>query len=601
MDVEQESKSSVIISSDEAGDYLIVAGGEVYTGSIAANESLTIKLKQDLVEGERVVATVTDAANNEGKNEFIADATPPSIEVTQTSDKTVLLTSTEAGTYEVIIGDKTYTGPITSGETVTINLVDIAEGTPELIATVADKFGNTGSKSLTLDLQAPKVEVYQKDATTLFVRSDEDATVTVTINGTEYSVDAIANTDVEFPINAPLEGGDRIDAIAQDQFGNESEFNNTVPVTSAADNTLLGLIGLDVAGLIDLKQQAFATADADNNLQKVTLYQNKLLGLTAVEFDYSQQIADEFGLKISTNENGGLLGLGLVDLADAFIIIEEKDGGLLDNQKVLEFLATVELKGSGLLGGLLGSLLNLNLLESIVIESQDSFGFTNSADIGSLLGADLLDELFSTPLAVEGDKRLNKSDSLDYADSEESVRLYGHEGNDTLTGGSANDIIRGGNGTDTIDGGAGNDYLDGGNGADTIKGGAGSDLIIGGEGNDTITGGTGTDLVLFELLNAQDATGGNGTDTWTDFEVGHPETNPEADILDVSALLGDEVNAENIDQYLSVEQDANGQVTLKIDRDGQDDAFEATALVHLGVQSPDLSLQQLLDNHQILF
>ena len=94
---------------------------------------------------------------------------------------------------------------------------------------------------------------------------------------------------------------------------------------------------------------------------------------------------------------------------------------------------------------------------------------------------------------------------------------------------------------------------------------------------------------------------GNGTDTWTDFEVGNPETNPEADILDVSALLGDEVNADNIDQYLSVEQDANGQVTLKIDRDAQGDTFEATALVHLGVQSPDLSLQQLLDNHQILF
>ena len=163
------------------------------------------------------------------------------------------------------------------------------------------------------------------------------------------------------------------------------------------------------------------------------------------------------------------------------------------------------------------------------------------------------------------------------------MRLYGHEGDDVLIGGAGDDLLRGGNGSDTLEGGAG------------------SDLMIGGEGNDIITGGTGTDLALFELLNAQDATGGNGTDTWTDFELGNPQTNLEADAIDVSALLGDEVNAGNIAQYLSIEQDANGQVTLMIDRDGQDGGFSATALIHLGVQSPDLSLQQLLDNQQILF
>ena len=594
MDVEQESKSSVIISSDEAGEYLIVAGGEVYTGSIAANESLTIELKQDLVEGERVVARVTDAANNEGKNEFIADATPPGIEVTQTPDKTVLLTSTEDGTYEVIIGDKTYTGPITNGETVTINLVDIAEGTPELIATVSDKFGNTDSKSLTLDLQAPKVEVYQKDATTLFVRSDEDSTVTVTINGTEYSVDAIANTDVEFPIEEPLKGGDRIDAIAQDQFGNVGEFANTVPVAVANGNTLLGLVGLDVAGLIDLNQQLFAAADLDNNLTKIEIVQGGFISLSALEFGYSEKLEQEFGLKITPVQGGSLLGLGVLQLSASSIVIESADGGTLDNQQVLEFLATVALQPQkGVLGlsELLGSLLKVDVLQKLTVTVTDEYGATHTSDLASLLGAEVLDNLLAGQTLYEGvdatvqqnNQLIQIPDVIDASDKEVAVRLYGHDGDDVLIGGAGDDLLRGGNG------------------ADTINGGAGSDLIIGGEGNDTITAGTGTDLVLFELLNAQDATGGNGTDTWTDFEVGNPETNPEADILDVSALLGDEVNADNIDQYLSVEQDANGQVTLKIDRDAQGDTFEATALVHLGVQSPDLSLQQLLDNHQILF
>lgn len=221
----------------------------------------------------------------------------------------------------------------------------------------------------------------------------------------------------------------------------------------------------------------------------------------------------------------------------------------------------------------------------------DEYGATHTSDLASLLGAEVLDNLLAGQTLYEGvdatvqqnNQLIQIPDVIDASDKEVAVRLYGHDGDDVLIGGAGDDLLRGGNG------------------ADTINGGAGSDLIIGGEGNDTITAGTGTDLVLFELLNAQDATGGNGTDTWTDFEVGNPETNPEADILDVSALLGDEVNADNIDQYLSVEQDANGQVTLKIDRDAQGDTFEATALVHLGVQSPDLSLQQLLDNHQILF
>jgi hypothetical protein len=73
----------------------------------------------------------------------------------------------------------------------------------------------------------------------------------------------------------------------------------------------------------------------------------------------------------------------------------------------------------------------------------------------------------------------------------------GGEGNDTLSGGNAND---------TLDGGEGDDILTGGNGNDRIDGGLGADMLTGGNGNDT--------FVLHADAGADDA------DTVADFRRG---------------------------------------------------------------------------------
>ncbi|ENX06777.1 type I secretion C-terminal target domain-containing protein [Acinetobacter variabilis] len=53
--------------------------------------------------------------------------------------------------------------------------------------------------------------------------------------------------------------------------------------------------------------------------------------------------------------------------------------------------------------------------------------------------------------------------------------------------------------------------------------------------------GAGADTAIYYLLNNADATGGNGTDTWTDFNA------VEGDTIDVSALLSDQaVDASNL-------------------------------------------------------
>src|SRR5699024_5784354 len=44
--------------------------------------------------------------------------------------------------------------------------------------------------------------------------------------------------------------------------------------------------------------------------------------------------------------------------------------------------------------------------------------------------------------------------------------------------------------------------------------------ITGSQYDDIITGSDGSDTLRYELLDNEDATGGNGTDTWTDFHIG---------------------------------------------------------------------------------
>ena len=102
-----------------------------------------------------------------------------------------------------------------------------------------------------------------------------------------------------------------------------------------------------------------------------------------------------------------------------------------------------------------------------------------------------------------GNDTMNLS-SLDFSKftglTNNSVKLNGQAGNDTLTGTSLGDILDGGDGNDTLDGGAGDDHLIGGSGNDTLIGGAGDDLIDCGLNNDVVsfsgTGDLGSDTII---------------------------------------------------------------------------------------------------------
>ena len=101
------------------------------------------------------------------------------------------------------------------------------------------------------------------------------------------------------------------------------------------------------------------------------------------------------------------------------------------------------------------------------------------------------------------------------------VEIDADKGNDTIVGGSGEDILDGGPGKDSISGGAGEDHIEGEAGNDVLSGGAGEDFIDGGPGKDTVDGsddsdillgGTGKDNILGGLGNDR-LRGENGKDT----------------------------------------------------------------------------------------
>ena len=108
----------------------------------------------------------------------------------------------------------------------------------------------------------------------------------------------------------------------------------------------------------------------------------------------------------------------------------------------------------------------------------------------------------------------------------------------------------------------GNDTIYGGAGDDIIIAGAGNDIIYGGSGNDIISTGRGNDTIMYDVLINADATGGNGTDVWVDYQS-NDKIEFSSDFFD--GLLSDK---SNIGEFIKIEDDGRGNAVLKVDRDG---------------------------------
>src|SRR5690606_41438610 len=86
------------------------------------------------------------------------------------------------------------------------------------------------------------------------------------------------------------------------QYQPDYDPNNVAPVVDVNMTELLGLVGLDALGLLDLSRQQYGVFDINGNLQRVELtYQPVVnVGLTRGYFEVSEALAQELGLKVES-------------------------------------------------------------------------------------------------------------------------------------------------------------------------------------------------------------------------------------------------------------------------------------------------------------
>ncbi|MCM7527009.1 Ig-like domain-containing protein [Enterobacter hormaechei] len=310
------------------------------------------------------------------------------------------------------------------------------------------------------------------------------------------------------------------------------------------------------------------------------------------------------------------------------------------------------------------------LVASEIINAQSGIGINDSSSLISFYGLDPSETYHAVLVrAVNGVSSNVTWDGLTAGDGKESYALTaeaatgGHQG--TLTGTGYNDTFIAEAGTYTYNGSGGwtttsehdtwsstggmdvVDYrnatsgvtvdlgrstaqstgfdtatlvnIEGINGSDyddVIAGNSGDNQFEGRGGNDTFNiGSGGHDTLLYKLINASDATGGNGSDVVNGFTVGTWEGTADTDRIDLRDLLSDsgytgtgsasyvngvatlDSSAGNIADYIRVVQ--NGSNTeIQVDLDGTGGQFSPTTLVTLnGVQT---DLATLLANHQLL-
>ncbi len=174
-----------------------------------------------------------------------------------------------------------------------------------------------------------------------------------------------------------------------------------------------------------------------------------------------------------------------------------------------------------------GSISNVELvLHGVPITGDDTYFYTDEfAQYGSLPGRDTLSDSGGTDVlnaaALSGNATIDLAPGATSAIAGQALTIdattiienaYTGDGNDTLLGNDAANLLRGNRGDDTLHGKGGNDTLEGGDGNDILHGNTGNDTIVAGNGNDSIYAGRGADVIFAN--NGDDYISGSvGNDT----------------------------------------------------------------------------------------
>ncbi|VXB92035.1 hypothetical protein MARINON1_51612 [Marinobacter salarius] len=389
----------------------------------------------------------------------------------------------------------------------------------------------------------------------------DSATNSVSASGTTDSVLTFSSEDYNTTTGELTVQTVKGESLVVNMFDGSYEYTHTGvsqlpveqmvgPEVSLGDsNSLLGLVGADALNLINFsEQQAFAATDENNDIESVTLSFTVLsVNLGPSGFRGAEDLAEEFGFSIETDDLGALLGL------TASMTISAADGGALDNQQLNEYLGSVYFTSP---------VLSVGVAPTLSIEATDSQNNTVSESSSDLLALNLLNDN-SPDYLFEGDGGNNS-----LTGTEGSDRSYGYAGNDSLNGLGGSDILRAGAGDDTLDGGDGNDILIGGAGADTLTGGSGRDVLRWEDGHQGVAGTPVVDTVadfnfvsvaadgdildLTGLLQGEGRIGSNPGNLANYLHFAFDGTNTTISISSTGGFLGG-FNAAEVDQEIVVE------------------------------------------------
>lgn len=227
-------------------------------------------------------------------------------------------------------------------------------------------------------------------------------------------------------------------------------------------------------GTLTGKQYALAFTPLQSSIERTGSGRVSYLGLEGVQLNAGSH-EDTFTVTASVGVSGTPLGINAgagpdvlhgPDLANTWRILGGDNGQLNGS---INFLSIQSLHGG---------------------TGADEFIFSNGAGVSGVVdggdGVDLLNySAYLTPVLVDL-----------VSGSATGVGVLASGTFENLTGGTANDRLRGNANGNVISGGGGADVLLGRDGNDVLLGGAGRDLLIGGTGADELRGGDDDDLLV---------------------------------------------------------------------------------------------------------
>ena len=164
---------------------------------------------------------------------------------------------------------------------------------------------------------------------------------------------------------------------------------------------------------------------------------------------------------------------------------------------------TIEKRDDGSYFGTTNNLIISDGAGNSILFNQQFYGTSSQLDILQFANGTTV-QLSSIEIDSHGTEGNDFISGIETGDLSTDDIMFGHGGNDTISGNSGADILYGGSGDDYLSGGLGfdiayggigNDYIRGGDGLDTLHGNEGDDRLYGQEGDDTLFGGDGNDTL----------------------------------------------------------------------------------------------------------